>query len=194
MEAEEMIQYECMVVVADPNPTLLHFSSGARIDGQWNNAYFSLVRGYSFCGHVGNTAGYWPERYFYKDGVKLRSIKELITLAAQTISDGARFNSGSNWRLGDDVLECGRISRGYAQGLRTSSARSTQSGRRRRKDTLRHSGESERMKKPIEDPTSKQFHDLLTKAATTVVPTATPERTGKPASSSIPQAGETSGA
>jgi hypothetical protein len=95
MEAEGMDQHECMVVVADPKPTLLFFCSGVKSDGQWKSAYFAVVDSYAFCGHVGNTATYWPERYFYKDGIKLRPVKELTSLAAQTITDGARFNSGS---------------------------------------------------------------------------------------------------
>jgi hypothetical protein len=42
------------------------------------------------------------------------------------------------------------------------------------------------MKKPIEDPTPKQFHDLLTKAATTVVPTNGKESVDKTASGPQP--------
>jgi hypothetical protein len=48
--------------------------------------------------------------------------------------------------------------------------------------------------KPIPDPTPQQFHDLLDKAATTAVPASPRVPKGKPASSSAPPKGETSGA
>ncbi|WP_263367460.1 hypothetical protein [Edaphobacter bradus] len=46
-------------------------------------------------------------------------------------------------------------------------------------------------KKPIPDPTPEAFHDLLGRAATTVVPASPPAPKGKPASSSTPPKGET---
>lgn len=51
------------------------------------------------------------------------------------------------------------------------------------------------IKKPIPEPTAKQFHDLLDRAVTTVLPAASaPERKEQPESSFAPPKGETSDA
>jgi hypothetical protein len=86
---------ECMIALSGDPPALYLFSSGQRKNKVWARAYCSRVATYVFGGHIGSAATFWADRFFRPDDLKMRTMDELIPLAAQIIVDAGRLSSGN---------------------------------------------------------------------------------------------------
>ena len=85
-------QHECLVVTAEPTPTLYAFS---KTGTEPVDEMCGRVPDYAFCGHRTNAAIFWANRFFRPDAPRLRTMEELLPLAAQIIVDAGRLNSGA---------------------------------------------------------------------------------------------------
>src|SRR5271165_3309383 len=96
-------QHECMIVISEPTPALYIFSCEQKSNPSAVEMCGRVLT-YVFCGHLTNAAVFWADRFFRPDIPRLRTMEELIPLAAQIIVDAGRLNSGAIGGL--EIIKC----------------------------------------------------------------------------------------
>jgi hypothetical protein len=171
---------ECLILFVDPKPTLFHFQHVKRNGDSFSERVLTCI-------HAGdriNPAVFWGETYHRQE----LSIRELIGLSTQTIVSAGNLNCGGVSGL--DVVFCD------SAGLHRVDGDLNREIELAAIELNTYLGDFLMKNKVIPDPTPKQFHDLLDKAAITqVLPKASvPSRKGKPVSRSSRPAKKTSDA